>query len=145
MMRHKFLIIALLSAGPAAAWEFSPTPICTLSHSADTARAEITYDPATALYTLTLTRNAGAWAQSPRFGMAFTGGVALTIGTAEHRIDGPRLSVADTGFGNVLNGLEFNAQVTGFTDSDAVTLPLAGAQEPVRAFRACAQTPPATS
>lgn len=106
---------------------------------------DITYDPATALYALALTLDGAHWAPSPHFGMAFSGGAALTIGTAQHRIDGPRLTVSDTGFGNVLGGLEFNSTVRAFTAQDAAEFSLEGAAAPVQAFRACAQTPPATS
>lgn len=143
MHRFSLAILALLPAH-ASAWEFRPDPICTLSHSAEAARVVITYDPGAALYALTVTRNAGDWAASATFGMRFTGGVPVVIGTSQHSIDGPRLSVTDSGFGNVLNGLEFNTAATAFTDTQSVDLSLNGAAAPVQAFRACTEAPPAS-
>ena len=130
-----------LSAPAAAAWEFSADPICTLRHDTGAARIEITYDPAGPLYTLTLTRAADAWAESPTFGMAFTGGPDLRIGTSRHQISGQALIVQDTGFGNVLDGLEFNTEALAFTDTQSVSLPLNDAAPAVRQFRDCPATP----
>ena len=52
-----------------------------------------------------------------------------------------RLTVTDRGFGNVLDGLQFNEAATAFSGDTAVTVPLAGASEPVQAFRDCAPMP----
>jgi hypothetical protein len=142
-MRLFFLLLCLAAPLPVLAWEFTPDPICTLRNTAPEAETVITHDPGLGLYTLPVTRSAGPWDASATFAMTFSGGRTLTIGTDRHVIDGPRLTVQDSGFGNVLNGLEFNQSATAFTGGQAVTLPLAGAAEPVRAFRACTETPPA--
>ena len=144
-MRRFLFTIALTAAGPAAAWEFSPSPVCTLRHSDTSAETVITFEPGSGLYTLSVTRTAGDWTASPSFGMAFAGGAALTIGTDRHQTEGPRLTVSDTGFGNVLNGLEFNSTAVAFTPLQQVEIPLDGAAEPVQAFRACTKSPPVTS
>lgn len=135
-----FFFLAVL-ATPAAAWEFSPTPICTLTHETEAAALRITYDSTE--YVLTLTLKDGAWAPSPGFAIRFGGRRPLTISTDRHALDGPALSVTDRGFGNVLDGLQFNDTATAFTDGQAVTIPLQDAADPVAAFRRCPT--PATS
>ena len=141
-MRHFFLALFCALPVQAIGWTFTPDPICTLRHTAPESGIVITYDPATALYDLTVTLRSQIWEPSASFGMAFTGGAGLTIGTSQHRTDGPRLSVSDRGFGNVLNGLEYNAQATAFTETQSAVFSLRGAAEPVRAFRSCTQAPP---
>jgi hypothetical protein len=80
------------------------------------------------------------WPGSPAFGIRFEGARTLAIGTDRHRLsdDGRTLTVTDTGFGNVLDGLEFNATATATAGGVSVALDLTGAADPVRAFRACA-------
>ena len=130
---------------PAAAWEFSPAPICTLTHSTPDVDILLTYDQSIAEYALTLTLTAGEWLPSPTFGIGFKGGYQNTLGTSRHRIEGSSLRVADAGFGNVLDGLEFADRATAFTDRLAISIPLDGIAAPMQAFRACPNTAPATS
>jgi len=139
-MRH--IIALLLLATPAAAWEFTPTPLCTLTHDTPDVALKITYDPGPPLYTLTLTLRNGEWADSPSFGIAYTGPNALTIGTDRHSIDGATLTVQDSGVSNVLDGIEFNQIATAFTPSLALNIPLDGAAGPVQQFRACTKAAP---
>lgn len=126
----------LLLAAPAHAWEFSPTPICTLSHAEGGADVEVTYDHATSLYAIAVT-SAGGWPAAPAFSIRFDGDRPNTISTARHVVADNTLTVTDTGFGNVLDGLEFNLAATAFTQTAAVTVSLDGAAEPVQQFRAC--------
>ncbi len=138
---RRILILALLAASPATAWEFTAIPFCTLSHATDTAEARVTYDPRQAdPYAIALTLT-GPWQQAPVFAIAFQGAASLTISTSRHRIspDGRTLSVSDTGFGNVLNGLEFNTTATAISGNQAVSFPLENAAPAVREFRACAE------
>lgn len=139
MLRGLTLAFAVFAA-PARAWDFMPLPVCTLSHATPGADVTVTYDPATALYAITLTRRAAPWAAAPVFAIRFEGGRALTISTDRHQrsADGRALTVTDTGFGNVLNGLEFNRTATAETGDSAEVLPLDGAAPAVQAFRACA-------
>ena len=87
----------------------------------------------------------GQWAESERFGITFRGERPLTIGTDRHGIEGKELSVADTGFGNVLNGLEFNDVAFAFTTKQTLPISLNGAAPRVQEFRDCAEGGPATS
>lgn len=133
----------LVLASPAAAWEFSPSPVCTLSHRDDGLDVTLTYDPRrNDAYAIELTAPE-PWPEADIFGLRFSGGRELTITTPRHQpSDGGRtLTVRDRGFGNVLNGLEFNAAATAFIGGAARQMSLSGAAEPVRAFRACTSQP----
>ncbi len=133
-------IALLVLAAPAYAWEFSATPICTLSHTETTTDVTLTYDHTTGLYAIAVTSPAG-WPQAPSFSMRFDGPSPNTISTTRHSVSGNTLSVTDTGFGNVLDGLEFNETATAFTATSAATVSLEGATGPVQDFRACTVTP----
>jgi hypothetical protein len=137
-----FLTLSAL-AGPAAAWEFTPRPICTLRHSAAAGDVVVTYDAGTGLYAITV-RLASGWPRSALFAIRFDGPRGMTISTGRHALSegGRALTVTDTGFGNVLDGLEFNETATAFTGDAALALPLAGAAPEVRKFRDCATAPP---
>lgn len=142
-MRWVVGLLSCVLAGPAAGWEFSPLPVCTLTHEGAGAVLRITRDPGLAEpYELSIARAAG-WSESPGLAIRFDGPRALTIGTDRHRLseDGTTLSVTDRGFGNVLDGLEFNATATALAGGDAVVFNLEDAAEPVRAFRDCREAP----
>ena len=124
----------LVLSSPAAAWEFSPTPICTLESAQG---AKVTYDGA--LYTIALTRDEG-WPVPPIFSIRFDPFGPL-ISTPRHVISGDTLTVSDTGFGNVLSGLARNETATAILGDVSVRFDLTGAAEPTRAFRACEDTP----
>lgn len=129
----------LASSGPVSGWEFTPAPICTLSHTTPVARVIITYDPALPLYEIAITLAAAKWPAGDGFGIRFDGPRGLTIGTRDFVIspDGRRLSVTDQGFGNVLNGLEFNDRMIARIGDQRVTMPLDDAGPPTAQFRAC--------
>ncbi|MEM7529658.1 MAG: excinuclease ABC subunit B [Pseudomonadota bacterium] len=137
--------LAMLLPMSAAAWEFSSSPLCTLAHQSERTRLEITYDPAVPEYRLTVDLLTEQWTSSETFGMSFRGGRDITIGTDRHEINDSALTVSDTGFGNVLDGLEFNATATAFTASQSAQVSLAGAAPAVRKFRRCARQGPPTS
>jgi len=145
MLRPLTLTLALaLAAGPALGWEFSADPVCTLRHVGADAAVEVTYDPRRPeAYAIALMRPGAGWSPGPVFTISFEGPRALVIGTDRHRIseDGAVLTVTDRGFGNVLDGLEFNDRAEARLDGDAVSVPLVGAAGPVAEFRACAVTP----
>lgn len=137
------LALALILATPAAAWEFTPAPVCTLSHDAGAVSIRVTHDPAQAdPYAIAVTRAAG-WPAGPVFAIRYDGDRALVIQTTRQVLsDGGRtLTVTDRGFGNVLDGLEFNRTATALIGDVAEAVSLEGAAEPVRAFRACATAP----
>jgi hypothetical protein len=136
------LAVALcLLALPVRAWEFTPAPVCTLSHETADAAVTVTWDPRRPEpYAIAVTRGA-PWAGAPVFAMRFDGPRGNMIVTDRHAVsDGGRtLTVTDRGFGNVLDGLEFNDSATALLGDEAVPFPLEGAAGPVRAFRACAE------
>ncbi|WP_375229886.1 hypothetical protein [Roseobacter sp. S98] len=132
------LIALTLLATPAAAWEFTPGLPCVLTHSTPQAEIELTYDPTQPLYTVTIRRDL-PFDSAPVFAMRFDGDLPISIATDRHMAsrDGRSVTVQDRGFGNVLNGLQYNATATAILGTAKVTFPLAGAAEPVAAFRAC--------
>ena len=138
-MRSALALILFCSAGSAPAWEFSPQPVCTLTGSSNAGAVTITYDAAIPEYTIILTLTDGQWAEAPVFAMAFGGGRPLVIQTDRHSItpDGRSLMVKDSGFGNVLNGLEFNSTAIGAAGDVALAVPLSGIGPAIRAFRDC--------
>jgi len=140
-MRRTALLL-ILAGQPAAAWDFTPGLPCRLIHDAAAAQVELTYDPTQPLYTITLRRPA-PWPDAPVFSLRFDGPAPLTISTNRHVLsDGGRaLTVTDTGFGNVLDGLQFNRTATALIGGEEITVSLDGAAEPVAAFRLCRVDP----
>lgn len=139
------LPVLFLLVTPAQAWVFTATPVCTILNNTPDLSLRVTFDPALpAPYSITLTRPT-PWPQTETFGLRFDGPAALSIGTARHQLSGNGLSltVTDTGFGNVLDGMEFNATATAIAGSVALALDLAGAAPVVQAFRACIVQPSA--
>lgn len=137
-MRH--LIALLLLSSPAHAWDFTPTPICTLTHAEAGTDVAVTYDHSTQLYAIAVTSALG-WPSAPAFSIRFDGPRPNVISTTRHQTAGNTLTVTDAGFGNVLDGLEFNQTATAFTATAAATVSLDGAAAPVARFRACATAP----
>jgi len=133
------LVLALLAATPLHAWEFSATQICTLTHATEETSIRVTYDPRVPEYAIALTRTAAAWPDAPVFTLRFDGPRSLTISTTRYRLSngGTTLTVTDTGFGNVLDGLEFNDTATALIGAAQVAVPLSDAATAVRAFRTC--------
>jgi hypothetical protein len=145
ILRSVALLAAVLCTTAAHAWEFSAQPICTLRHIEKETTVVLTHDPGRSeAYAIALTRPA-PWPDAPTFAITFSGPRPLTITTGRHTLseDGRTLTVRDRGFGNVLNGLEFNsaaeAIVTGAGAGSGKVLSLDGAAPEVRKFRACAQ------
>lgn len=133
------VLIALLPA-TAPAWDFSPTPVCTLRHAEGDATVTVTHDPSrTDPFAIALTLPA-PWPDTPVFAIRFDGARPLEISTSRHGLSDDRrtLTVTDKGFGNVLNGLEFNVTATALAQDVAQVFSLAGAPPEVREFRACA-------
>jgi hypothetical protein len=124
------------------AWEFTPGLPCVLTHQTGEAEIELTYDPTQPLYTLSI-RQIDVWPDAPVFAMRFDGPAGLTISTDRHALsrDGRTVSVADRGFGNVLNGLQFNKSTTALLGDTTISFSLDGAEEPVAAFRICRAAP----
>ncbi|NNE53193.1 MAG: hypothetical protein HKN30_12435 [Sulfitobacter sp.] len=123
----------------AYAWEFTPGAPCKLSHSGPDATVELTYDPTLPLYTIAIMPKK-PFEPAPVFAVIFEGPRGLTISTNRHQLSdgGRKLTVNDTGFGNVLNGLQFNRTATAELGQRRLSFPLDNAAPAVAAFRECA-------
>ncbi len=137
----KYLIALLCLATPAAAWEFSPVPVCTLEHTTDTAAVTVTYDPAAAAQPYAIAITGEGLAPAPVFAIRFDGPRGLTITTDRHELTAGTVTVRDRGFGNVLNGIEFGETATAILGTTEIAFPLTGADAPTQAFRACIAAP----
>ena len=137
----RYLITLLALTTPAFSWEFSPVPVCSVSTETPQGAIELTYDPSQAEpYAISVTRT-DAWNNSRIFGLQFSGPNGLTITTDRQSINGNTLTVRDQGFGNVLNGLQFNTTVTAFQGEATVAFSLDGAAPEIARFRDCLSTP----
>jgi hypothetical protein len=136
-------LVLILLASPASAWEFTPTPVCTLTHATADASVTVTYDPRRPEpYAIRIDRTA-PWPKAPVFSIDYAGPRALVISTTRHQLSdgGTAVTVTDEGFGNVLDGLEFNTTATAILGDARVPFPLDGAAGPVQDFRACTEAP----
>jgi len=142
----RLILLLLIAAAPARAWEFTSVPVCTLSHSTDVASLTVTWDPRQAEPYAIRIEGPAPWPEAPVFSIEYAGPSALAISTSRHRLSdgGMTVTVTDSGFGNVLDGIEFNRIATAVMGEARVPFPLDGAAEPVRAFRACTEAPLAT-
>lgn len=135
----------LICASPSFAWEAGvEAGLCTLSHEAEGVAVRLTHDPSVPLYTITLT-GTEPWPVASDFAIRFDGARPLTIRTDRHVLSADRrsLSVADRGFGNVLDGLQFNDTAEGISGETSLAVSLQAAATAVAAFRACGQVPTA--
>lgn len=135
----RIALALILLASPAAAWEFTPTPICTLTNTSDAGAIAVTYDPAITEYTITVTLPDGTWTSAQTFAMAFAGARPISIQTDRYALssDGRSLTVKDRGFSNVLNGLEFNTRAYAVLGDTTVGIALDGIGPAIQAFRDC--------
>lgn len=132
-------VALLLLASPAAAWEASREgPVCYLTHSTEEATVTVSHDITKDVpYAIDLTRAAG-WDAHPVFAIRFDGLGPRTITTDRHQVDDTTLTVTDTGFGNVLDGIALNFVALATTGETALVIPLEGAAPEVEKFKACA-------
>ena len=138
------LLLALLTS-PAHAWQADQEGrICRLDHAEPGLSVHLTYDPAGPLYSITV-RAPDPWPEAPIFGLWFEGDRHANITTTRHQLGGGgyEITVTDSGFSNVLDGLEFNRTATAFAGHAAVLIQLQGAAAEVAAFRACTESPSA--
>lgn len=101
----------------------------------------VSYDPlATPPYRITVTLAEGAWPRTSPYAIRFEGPNGFAITTDRHRFseDGSAVIAEDTGFGNVLRGLEGNFIAAPVLGAVALPVPLAGAEAAVAQFRDCA-------
>ncbi|MEL7014392.1 MAG: hypothetical protein AAFO72_14090 [Pseudomonadota bacterium] len=128
----------LLLTSPAHAWDFTPGLPCKLNYVSAQAEVELTYDPLVPVYAITVTRK-DPWPQADTFAIRFDGPQGRIIATDRHQLsdDGLSLTVTDRGFGNVLDGLQYNRSATATSGDVEVTVGLERAADAVEAFKAC--------
>ncbi len=137
-------ILALALPLPAHAWEAETEgPLCTLTHTTPEVTLRLTYDPGLAEYAITLGLMGATWPDAAVFALEFFGAQPNQIATSLHQLSdhGAALTVTDRGFGNVLDGLQFNDTATALAGTEAVTIPLEGAAPAVIQFRTCTEMP----
>ena len=86
-----------------------------------------------------MTLSEGRWPGDPIFGMTFANNRPISIQTDRHSIspDGRSITVKDRGFGNVLNGLEFNTRAYAILGDTTLGFDLTGIGPAITAFRDC--------
>lgn len=138
----KWLCTIVFVPTPAFAWEFTSGLPCVLTHETEQAQIELTYDPIAPLYTVTVTLSE-PWPEARLFEMRFDGPQGRRIGTDRHRLsnNGRSLTVEDRGFGNVLDGLQFNFTATAIAGDSNVSFSLENAAKAVAEFRNCEIAP----
>ena len=114
-------------------------PLCTMTQAEPDARAVVTFDATLPEYAISITLTDRVWDVSPVFTIAFVGSAGLTISTGAHVLTdgGATLTVRDRGFGNVLNGLQFNATARAISGLTQVDIDLSDAAQVVEQFREC--------
>jgi hypothetical protein len=133
-MRTLFALIVL--TGPVHAWKFTPTPVCTITHTEGRATLTVTYDPSRPEpYALDLTAGTPL-PPGPVFALDF-GGFAISTNRHAFSDDATRLTVTDRGFGNVLSGLAAGSGVRALIGDAVVPFPTDDAAPAVAAFRDC--------
>ncbi len=140
----RLTVLLFFFATQAFAWDYAGSPVCTLKHSTEKADLTLTYDNrADGPYAIQITRNDKVWPSDPVFLMRFDGLRPLVITTDRHVVDAERksLTVTDRGFGNVLDGLEYNFIATAKSGETMLIFPLTGAAPAVRRFKACVASP----
>ncbi|MBL4628189.1 MAG: hypothetical protein JKY00_09155 [Roseicyclus sp.] len=108
----------------------------------DGADIRLTFDPSLPLHTITLAGPA-PWPAPPTFEIWFEGVQSNFTHPNRHVVspDRRRLNVSDRGFGNLLDGLQFNHTTTAISAEITLMVSLGRAASAVAAFRACGQTP----
>lgn len=139
MTRVWAIFATLVFASPATAWDFAETNVCTVTHDASNVFVAVTFDPTTEIYELTLTLKNQTWGNGHAFRIVFDGQNPIVIGTDRQTLseDQTQLRVSDRGFGNVLDGIQFNETMTASLEDQSIAISLTGAAGPMAAFRLC--------
>lgn len=142
-MRCFVSVLLLGLPAPLLAWDFTARPICALSQSSDAIETVVTYDPTLGEYAIAITVPEPGWPEGAVFGIRFEGVRPGLITTDRHELtdDGRTLTVRDSGFGNVLDGMAFNDLAVARTGDMSHLISLDGAAGPVADFRACLAAP----
>lgn len=131
-----------LCATPAAAWDVSLGPICVLEDQQPEVAVTLTHDPEGPIYSITITTPT-PWPEGPVFSITFVGDNPLRITTNQHVLsdDNRAVTVVDRGFGNVLNGMEFNETAIASLAGREVPFDLSAVDAPMQPFRTCTPQP----
>ncbi|MEM7243261.1 MAG: excinuclease ABC subunit B [Pseudomonadota bacterium] len=123
----------------ASAWTFSPDPICRVTEKQQLIEIDLTYDHATEIYAIAFTKTEAPWAQSQEFSIRFEGPRPKLIRTNRHQFsaDGFTLTASDTGFGNVLDGLQYNTLAALQTGDERIFIQIHKSFPAIEAFRKC--------
>lgn len=138
-MGRLIVFFTFLASASLADWRFEESTICVLTGETSDSIVVLTHDYAEGRYTISMQRPGQTWQPGPTLSIAFEGGRPLTISTDRHALSeaGDVLSVSDRGFGNVLDGMQFNEQMTILTGEHSVVVPLNQAAPEVQDFRDC--------
>lgn len=133
------LIAFLLLGSPALAWDFSPDPICRISEKQDLVEINLTFDHASGVYAIAFTKLEAPWDQGQQFSIRFEGPRPKLIRTDRHvfSVDGYTLTARDTGFGNVLDGLQYNTLAALETGDERIFIQIHKSFPAMEAFRKC--------
>lgn len=139
----RLLAALLLLPLQAHAWEaYTDGPVCVLANDTKTHSTKLTHDPRRAqAYAIEITLTGSKWEAADLFAIRFEGPARLTITTNRHTFSGDQstLSASDSGFGNVLDGLEFNHTANALLGDQTLVINLTGAAPEVRRFRDCTE------
>ena len=133
------LFIFLMSTSAAFAWNFTPDPICRVTEKQDLLEINLTYDHATEIYAIAFTKSEAPWEQGAQFSIRFEGPRPKLIRTNRHEFsaDGYTLTASDTGFGNVLDGIQYNTLAAIQTGDERIFIQIHKSFPAMEAFRKC--------
>jgi len=145
MRLRALTFMTLLAAQPALAWDVRLGSICVLEDQQTDVAVTLTHDPEGPLYSITITTPT-PWPDGPVFAIAFLGDTPLRITTNQHVLSNDRraITVVDRGFGNVLNGMEFNTTAVASLGGRDVSFDLQTVDDPMQPFRTCTPQPVAS-
>lgn len=135
LLAFLLLIPSLVSAS----WRFDETTACVITGETPETVVVVIHDYQAGRYTIAVSQTGQTWTPGPDLSIAFQGGRELVIGTDQHFLsdEGDVLMVTDRGFGNVLDGMQFNQRMTINTGEHIVKIDLNGAAAAVAEFRDC--------
>ena len=136
-MRLPLLLCCL--ASPALGWEVSNDgATCHLLHQMPDGAVHLSYAPVNEEFSITLTRFE-PWESDDVFAIKFDETRPIFITTDRHQLTPDRtgLTVTDRGFGNVLDGLQYNEWAIAATGQSVMIIPLTHAADAVQSFREC--------
>jgi len=127
------LIIAGLIGSPSLAWDFTTSPICTVTDRGSDTALKLAFDGEFCVLHLS---HLEGWQNDEVFAIRFAPNGPF-IQTTRHQIDDQTLSVSDAGFVNVLKSLQDNQVGQVLLGETVRNIDLSGAYPPVENFKNC--------